>query len=151
MPRSDPVYHHPRVLVITLKRFARSERQTRKSLFGLGRQRSASKVTTPVRVPNDALDLSPFTNPSGSKRQECGSVAFHTPASPTYRLIAEVHHTGSLSGGHYTACGRAACDGRWFRFDDETVRREERLAERAASAAPYIFFFRLAFACDGRV
>ena len=46
--------------------------------------------------------------------------ASHAPVR--YGLFGVIDHSGSLSGGHYTA----TCDaggGEWYRFDDETVTR----------------------------
>lgn len=48
---------------------------------------------------------------------------------------------GSLEGGHYTASARSAVDGRWYHFNDGSVRQEQRPS--GASASAYVLLYRL--------
>ncbi|XP_034020492.1 ubiquitin carboxyl-terminal hydrolase 47 [Thalassophryne amazonica] len=41
----------------------------------------------------------------------------------TYNLYAVVMHSGSLSGGHYTACIKSFENGEWYDFNDTRVQR----------------------------
>ncbi|XP_071476699.1 ubiquitin carboxyl-terminal hydrolase 31-like [Diadema antillarum] len=56
-----------------------------------------------------------------------------------YDLYAVCNHSGSLSGGHYTAYCRNSLDGQWYHFDDAkvTLIPEERLVSKAA----YLLFY----------
>lgn len=38
-----------------------------------------------------------------------------------YEVYAVVNHTGSVSGGHYTASVLSHEDGAWYEFDDANV------------------------------
>lgn len=90
----------PRVLVLHLKRFSWNERG-----------RPGRKIDRAVDVPGD-IELRDVL--CAEER------ASHAPVR--YGLFGVIDHSGSLSGGHYTA----TCDaggGEWYRFDDETVTR----------------------------
>ncbi|KAM6909442.1 ubiquitin carboxyl-terminal hydrolase 46-like [Xenentodon cancila] len=44
------------------------------------------------------------------------------PENQTYELYAYVEHFGGLRGGHYTATIKSQDEGRWYNFNDSTVR-----------------------------
>ncbi|GIL67582.1 hypothetical protein Vafri_20952 [Volvox africanus] len=130
------IFRPPRVLVLTLKRFA--QRPAAPGLFN--RFRSPAKNNTPVRLDPEPLDLTPYCNPLGL-RGLC--VRGRGPVAPLYQLVAVSHHSGSLEGGHYTAQARSCLDGQWYNFNDSCVRREPGRPSGSSSSA-YVLFYRLA-------
>ncbi|GLI66505.1 hypothetical protein VaNZ11_010332 [Volvox africanus] len=130
------IFRPPRVLVLTLKRFA--QRPAAPGLFN--RFRSPAKNNTPVRLDPEPLDLTPYCNPLGL-RGLC--VRGRGPVAPLYQLVAVSHHSGSLEGGHYTAQARSCLDGQWYNFNDSCVRREAGRPSGSSSSA-YVLFYRLA-------
>lgn len=56
---------------------------------------------SPVNVVTDALDLTPY----------CSPAAVESGQQVSYKLTAIADHTGSMTGGHYTA--RCRADQRW--------------------------------------
>jgi ubiquitin C-terminal hydrolase len=63
---------------------------------------------------------------------------------PVYHLVAASHHSGSLEGGHYTAVGRSAADGRWYNFNDSSVRQQNVPGGGdGGSNSAYVLFYRL--------
>ncbi|KXZ48162.1 hypothetical protein GPECTOR_30g258 [Gonium pectorale] len=130
------IFRPPRVLVLTLKRFAQ-----RPAAPGfLSRFRSPAKNNTPVRLDPELLDLSPYCSPLGLRGL---AVRGRGPVAPVYQLVAVSHHSGSLDGGHYTAQARSCLDGQWYNFNDSSVRREGGRPSGASSSA-YVLFYRLA-------
>ncbi|GFR43244.1 hypothetical protein Agub_g4305 [Astrephomene gubernaculifera] len=129
------IFRPPRVLVLTLKRFA--QRPAAPGFFS--RFRSPAKNNTPVRLDPELLDLTPYCNPLGLRGL---SIRGRGPVAPVYQLVAVSHHSGSLEGGHYTAQARSCLDGQWYNFNDSTVRREARPS--GASSSAYVLFYRLA-------
>ncbi|KAG2435535.1 hypothetical protein HYH02_011829 [Chlamydomonas schloesseri] len=152
------IFRPPRVLVLTLKRFAQRGGGGGHSSPGYGgffsrfRGGGTSKNNTAVELGQEPLDLTPFCNPlgvrglcvggagSGGGRGRSGT---STPVTPQYQLIAVSHHSGSLEGGHYTAQARSCLDGQWYNFNDSHVRREAARPSGASSSA-YVLFYRLA-------
>jgi ubiquitin carboxyl-terminal hydrolase 8 len=62
--------------------------------------------------------------------------------SAVYEVRAIVHHTGTLSSGHYTAaCRRANC---WFAFNDKIVTEREGPGGRATESAYLVFLSKVA-------
>ena len=58
-----------------------------------------------------------------------------------YDLVGIVHHSGTLSRGHYVA---HVCEGgRWFLCDDASVTEatEAEVAATAQTATPYLLFY----------
>lgn len=60
---------------------------------------------------------------------------------PIYDLFAVDNHYGGLGGGHYTSSARNAEDGKWYYFDDSSVRPISNPEEVKGSAA-YLLFYR---------
>lgn len=119
------LYTPPVTLVLHLSRFSGAA-------GGGGGCRFARMVknAAAVDIP-DRLDLAPFCNPAGLAASGSTGV---------YELAAVSEHSGGMGGGHYTATGRSAGDGRWYSFNDETVARAECPAR--ASGAAYVLFYR---------
>jgi len=90
----------PDVLVLPLHRFEHLNDGT------------VRKNTTPVRYPL-RLDMTPFVDPSAPDAA--------SPAACRYALFGAVCHSGSLTGGHYTALARSAVSGRWYELNDRRV------------------------------
>merc|ERR1719473_2097726 len=97
--RKLSLYRVPDVLVIHLKRFS----------YNSWRR---SKVSSTIEVPNGTdLDVGAYCCPVSDDL---------SVKSTAYSLFAVSHHTGSLSGGHYTAVCRTDPEG-WFQFNDSQV------------------------------
>ncbi|WFD20311.1 ubiquitinyl hydrolase 1 [Malassezia caprae] len=60
---------------------------------------------------------------------------------PVYDLYAVDNHFGGLGGGHYTAFAKNPLDGRWYNYDDSSVRPVSDPASVKSSAA-YVLFYR---------
>ena len=93
------VFKYPKVLILQIKRF-RFTADARE------------KLNTDVAFPLSSLDITPYLS---SDRP--------APGQPRYDLVGASHHTGSLSGGHYTAQVNTAPSGggRWMCFNDGIV------------------------------
>ena len=87
--------------------------------------------TTPVEVVADNLDLSPY----------CSMAARKQARKPVYNLTAVTNHSGSMSGGHYTAQCRSALDSSWYDCNDSSVRPDKFVEGPSGSA--YVLFYRL--------
>lgn len=101
----------PVILLVHLKRF---------SFNGPFRD----KLTTHVRYPLTGLSLASFV--SG-------------PPPDQYSLFGVCNHTGTLSGGHYTAVCRHPYSQRWLRYDDSVVTVAE--DHHVHSNAAYLLFY----------
>lgn len=102
----------PKVLVIHLKRF----------------QQERGKLGTPVEIPLQCLDLSPYLCPGALSSEAL------------YDLYALCNHHGSgMNGGHYTACCKHPADGRWYIYDDTRVRSVRE--EHVVTCDAYLLFF----------
>ena len=117
------LYTPPATLVLHLNRFAGGAG---------GKFARLRKNGAAVAVP-DRLDVAPFCNAAGLAAAGGRGV---------YELVAVCEHSGGMGGGHYTATGRTAGDGRWYHFNDESVARAECPAR--ASSAAYVLFYRAA-------
>ncbi|WFD01715.1 ubiquitinyl hydrolase 1 [Malassezia obtusa] len=60
---------------------------------------------------------------------------------PIYDLYAVDNHFGGLGGGHYTAFAKNPEDGRWYNYDDSSVRPVSD-PETVKSSAAYLLFYR---------
>ena len=106
----------PNIMIIDLKRVQYTER-------------GPAKVTIPVEIPLQNLDLSAFVR--GYKRD-----------SYIYDLYAVCNHHGNFSkSGHYTATIRSA-DDIWYNFNDETVKQTDIKGDSITSNIPYCLFYR---------
>jgi len=106
----------PNIMIVDLKRVQYTDT-------------GAVKVTIPVEIPLDGLNMSEFVN--GYKRE-----------SYIYDLYAVCNHHGNSSGGgHYTATIRAA-NGQWMSFNDEHVKPIELKSDKITSNTPYCLFYR---------
>ncbi|KAE8209369.1 hypothetical protein CF327_g6637 [Tilletia walkeri] len=61
---------------------------------------------------------------------------------PIYDLYAVDNRYGGLGGGHHTAYAQNPTDGKWYYFDDSSVRQVE--ASAVQTSAAYVLFYRLA-------
>ncbi len=61
--------------------------------------------------------------------------------SPIYDLYAVDNHFGGLGGGHYTAFAKSPADGKWYEFDDSSVRPVAN-PETVKSSSAYLLFYR---------
>lgn len=57
-----------------------------------------------------------------------------------YDLYAVSQHSGSLSGGHYTAICQNALDLQWYNFNDSSVRATS--VDRIVTPEAYVLFYR---------
>jgi ubiquitin C-terminal hydrolase len=117
------VWTTPDVLIIHLKRF-----QYTPGGYTMHRQ----KIDDLVDFPIEGLDLAPFM-------QRCGAPV-HSEAPPVYDLYAVSEHTGSLRGGHYTTVARNSENGKWYDFNDGSVREVD--AAAAVTPRAYVLFYR---------
>jgi ubiquitin C-terminal hydrolase len=109
------VWRLPPVLCITLKRFKQVMR---------GYNVCQEKIKDPVQFPVTGLDMTPFIE-APEKAVLAKDVAFAPTASgqrgqplpPIYDLFAVSHHSGELSGGHYTAHIQDYATGQWYYMD----------------------------------
>lgn len=60
---------------------------------------------------------------------------------PIYDLYAVDNHFGGLGGGHYTAFAKSPADGKWYEFDDSSVRPMAN-PEQVKSSSAYLLFYR---------
>ncbi|CAF3398294.1 unnamed protein product, partial [Rotaria socialis] len=87
----------PKILILQLKRFT----------YDLSNN---NKINTFVDYPLENFDLSDYViNPDYDR-------------TTRYNLVAVSVHSGSLSGGHYTAFAQNFDTKRWYHFNDENVR-----------------------------
>ena len=106
----------PNIMIIDLKRVQYTER-------------GPAKITIPVEIPLQNLDLSAFVR--GYKRD-----------SYIYDLYAVCNHHGNFSkSGHYTATIKSA-DDIWYNFNDETVKQTDLKGDTITSNIPYCLFYR---------
>jgi ubiquitin carboxyl-terminal hydrolase 4/11/15 len=89
------IWSVPDVLIFHLKRF-------------VVRDTGFKKVTSKVAFPEET-DLRPYVQ--GPQKND---------SLLAYKLYASVHHSGTMTGGHYTA-NIVDPDGKWWTFNDESV------------------------------
>ena len=89
-------------------------------------ERSHDKVSTPIELSANGLDLSSYS-------------AGQTPCQ--YNLYSVVNHRGTLSSGHYTAYCKHPHTSEWYEFNDAKVHPINQL--RTSCGEAYILFFEL--------
>ncbi|VDN53718.1 unnamed protein product [Dracunculus medinensis] len=104
----------PRYLFIHLNRF-----QNRRNL--------ARKVNIEVDIPVQAMDLS-------------GKILVGTQSECVYDLVSVIHHSGSLSYGHYWAWVHK--NNSWFNCDDSNIKLLDKLKDPFRSSSAYILLYR---------
>jgi len=131
--RRSLIGYLPSCLVIQLMRFA----------VDAGRQ--STKVTLPVVIPLNRLDMSGYV----LHNVDPVEAGLPEPSSDYYTLYAVCVHLGSDStnNGHYIAYARCA-DDVWYCFDDDRVRAvniEYELTTRMVRENAYLLFYERAF------
>lgn len=111
------LWHVPDIFAIHLKRFS-SFRSFR------------DKIDDVVSFPIEGLDMSTWI----------GDKADNKTGDHVYDLFAVDNHFGGLGGGHYTATAKNFVDGKWYDFDDSSVRETQ--PERAITGSAYLLFYR---------
>ncbi|XP_054751907.2 ubiquitin carboxyl-terminal hydrolase 8-like [Lytechinus pictus] len=105
------IWKLPNILLIHLKRFYYE---------GMWRQKLQTNVDFPNELTVDRYVIGP-------KRKD------------TYQLYGVSNHSGTLDGGHYTACCRNAANKRWYKYDDHEVYDASQSSIK--SSAAYILFY----------
>ena len=121
------LYRVPKVLIISLKRFKAS-----KSRYGFGGQ----KIDTLVDFPLEGLDMRPFVLMPEQRNSD----------NLLYDCFGISNHFGGVGGGHYTAYGKNPITGKWYDFDDSSVREHSpnsRYGDSLVSGSAYNLFYRL--------
>ena len=110
----------PDALILHVKRFRHG-----------GAGGGAGKLTTDVSFPLKELNLHPHLSPESP----------HPAEACCYDLYAVSYHTGTLAGGHYLACCKAAAGGEdtWWQYNDEMVTRVP--AGNVKTQNAYILFY----------
>lgn len=108
----------PPVLVLQLKRFQYTATYR-------------DRVNNPVSFPLEGLDVTPYCT-AWQQAQETPKV---------YDLAAVSKHIGSLGGGHYVAYCRSSEDGKWYSFDDGTVRQVTASEVEEDKVGAYVLFY----------
>jgi len=112
------IWSFPAVLVLNFKRFSQeTEQYTR-------------KVEHLVEFPLEGLDLRKYAQDKKSKQEAI------------YDLCAVSSHYGGLGSGHYIAFSRNETDGKWYEFDDETVKEVDDHRLICDQAAYVLFYLR---------
>ncbi|EPQ26366.1 uncharacterized protein PFL1_06014 [Pseudozyma flocculosa PF-1] len=142
----------PDILVVHLKRFS------------AGRH-SRDKLNVNVDFPLEGLDLSERVEGAKAARrvqaeaaesgEELGESMYGSGIlqpeqdnddavaidAPIYDLYGVDNHFGGLGGGHYTAYAKSPADGKWYEFDDSSVRPVPN-PETVKSSSAYLLFYR---------
>lgn len=121
------IYRYPPVLVLHLKRFSSSS----------GFFSSFSKTDTAVGFNIEELDLSRHCHADAACSAPPTTGGMSLP--PRYELLGVSQHSGTMSGGHYTALAREP-GGRWYSFNDSMVSPSE---ATSPSSSAYVLFFRI--------
>jgi ubiquitin C-terminal hydrolase len=93
------------------------------------------KLNTRVSFPIRDLDVALLAPAADSPL----AAALGSSALPRYDLYAVAHHSGSASGGHYTAHCRSVDGRKWFLFNDSRVTLSDESALCSSSA--YVLCF----------
>ena len=115
------IWHAPSVLMVQLKRF----RYIQGKAFV-----HREKIDSLVEFPTRGLDLSPYVR---GPQSGDGSTLL-------YDLFAVSEHSGSLSGGHYTAAARNFVNKQWYAFNDRIVSPIS--VDNVVSPRAYVLFYR---------
>lgn len=118
------IWSVPEILVFHLKRFSNS----RSSSYYSGRSLN-DKIDLLVNAPIKELDLTDVI--------ACDDM---DSKSNVYDLYAISNHYGGLGGGHYTAYGKNAINGKWYDFDDSRV--SEVSESTVMTKQAYLLFYR---------
>ncbi|XP_034556956.1 ubiquitin carboxyl-terminal hydrolase 2a isoform X2 [Notolabrus celidotus] len=103
----------PKILVLHLKRFSEGQR--------------TGKLSTFVNFPVTDLDLREFASQSST--------------NAVYNLYAVSNHSGTTTGGHYTAYCRNPSNGEWYTFNDSRVTPMS--SSHVCSSDGYVLFYEL--------
>jgi ubiquitin C-terminal hydrolase len=147
------VSRFPRVLVVHVKRFNYSANGSKGGLgssLGLTGGAGAgvtTKINTPVHVPLEGLDMTPYScitldddKGDSIKPEQDDPLSSSSSSSPIYDLYATTNHIGSdLRAGHYTA--HCINDKDWYCFNDSIV--SEKSNDGEGEGVPYLLFYRL--------
>jgi len=107
----------PPILVLQLKRFTYNEY-------------SRDRLDIPVSFPLEGLDLG----------MHCSCPTARS-LDQIFDLAAVSVHMGGLGGGHYIAFGRSSEDGKWYEFNDSSVREVPAATVAAEQTGAYILFY----------
>lgn len=113
------IWSLPEILVIHLKRFSYEAGQ-----YMVHREKVSSLVHFPLR----GLDMAPYT--LGPEKDSGNTI---------YDLFAVSNHFGGLGGGHYTAFAKNHKNGKWYDFDDASVRAIQE--NEIVSSNAYVLFY----------
>ena len=108
------IFRLPKILIIQLKRFKEK---------GYHKDKDGRLINFPV----EGLDMTRFCHISNGP--------------PLYDLYAVSNHFGGLGGGHYTAYAKNSENGRWYNFDDSSVREVGNVGS-VVSPAAYVLFYK---------
>ncbi|KAK9469793.1 hypothetical protein V1512DRAFT_279229 [Lipomyces arxii] len=111
------IWSVPDIFTIHLKRFSSTSRR--------------DKIDVKIDFPVEGLDLSGRIGDSQQAQD---------PQNLLYDLIAVDNHFGGIGGGHYTADVKNFVDGKWYNYDDSSVRQIE--PKQAVTSAAYMLFYR---------
>lgn len=115
--KSIKLWYVPNRLIISMKRFSEGGR---------------SKDTTFVKFPIKDFDISFASSPLIAKPKK-------------YELYAVIHHRGSINFGHYYSFTKSPINGKWYKFDDDTVSTvpDADVESTIVTDAAYVLFYRL--------
>ena len=113
------IWSLPEILVIHLKRFSYEA-----GAYMVHREKVSSLVHFPLR----GLDMAPYT--LGPEKDTENTI---------YDLFAVSNHFGGLGGGHYTAFAKNYKNGKWYNFDDASVRAIQE--NEIVSSNAYVLFY----------
>ena len=142
----------PDILVVHLKRFS-SGRHSRDKLsmnvdFPLESLDLSDRVEGPKAVrrlqkkaEEEGDTLGESVLGSGILQPESDNDDAVATDQPIYDLYAVDNHYGGLGGGHYTAYAKNPANGKWFEFDDSSVRPVSD-PERVKTESAYLLFYR---------
>ncbi|KDN35786.1 cysteine proteinase [Tilletiaria anomala UBC 951] len=138
----------PDILVVHLKRFS-AGRYSRDKLddlvdfpiqgLDLSHRVEGSKVVQRLEKLGYELPVSTSRAQTPEVEAEANDDAVAVDA-PIYDLYAVDNHYGGLGGGHYTAYAKNHASGKWYYFDDSSVR--EVGPEDCKTSAAYLLFYR---------
>jgi hypothetical protein len=109
--REARIVRAPLNLIVQLKRFSVGSK--------------VDQINTAVVIP-ERIDLSDFCD---------------DPEGGAYEVRGIVHHTGTLSSGHYTAACKRLYS--WYLFNDTTIAERERMSTGASESAYIVFLSKL--------
>mmetsp|Transcript_9189 Transcript_9189/g.8085 ORF Transcript_9189/g.8085 Transcript_9189/m.8085 type:complete len:125 (+) Transcript_9189:1619-1993(+) len=120
------IYLIPQYLILHLKRF-KTQKSSGFGGFFSSYGSSTKKITSLVDFPLEGLDMSQFV--LGPQKENA-----------IYDLYGVSNHFGGMGGGHYTAYCKHHFDGKWYEFDDSSVRKAA--PNDVISKAAYVLFYK---------